>query len=722
VTAYSASAVISAGPWLTAVLALTVLNLVSASFLNQVERELFFITITYAFGASLIATGALQMLVTRYLADRIYSEDTAAIAPACAGVLLLALPLALLTIPFATLAPFDLRYRLITASLFVTLSLIWMMMIFLSAARDYRRLVLVFLLAYTVGIFGAIALGQRYGLLGMLGGFTLGQVACLTLLVEQVFDEFGAVQRPQLTFLTYGRQYWDLALLGLCYNVAIWVDNAVYWFSPLGETIGGFYRSYPPYDATKMLAHLATIPASAVFLVQLETHFYRHYRTYYRLIAQKGTLQQIADARQGMIRAARAGFVTILKLQLAISGGIILFASEIAPAVGLTAAQVPILRVVVVAASCQFFMLTAMLLLLYVDQRRAALAVVAFFAISNAALSIAGVASGVQPEGIGYLLATVLAAVLSLVTLADRLQRLEYLTFSSQGMVADEPRPARGLPTLTRRLKLTFAAVAVLVLLGVVALWQRWPSAVVMAVAPPVTAPASGLASESTPPALAPPVIVSSTSTVVPVATDVPVIVATSTAPGGTVTGRIAATASPQLDAAALLGLAQSAEADLRTGELEAAIDYGDGTRSTVRIRFDLGDQRVSPRLHSVSIFQGRTGTQTVEQIAIGNLTWRKQGSGPWQVAASQEGLWEQFRGYLPHTTSATMATVAQEADGTTLRYVDSSASGNAQLVLDPTSGRPFALRRTIPANGLALIVTYAGLNTPITIAPPAVR
>src|SRR5918911_4813905 len=99
-SAYLSSAIIAAGPWLSAVLALSLLGGASVAFLGQADRTLLFVTITYAFSLSLVLTGGLQLVVTRYLADRLYLNDTAALAPACAGVLLSAMALLIVTLPF----------------------------------------------------------------------------------------------------------------------------------------------------------------------------------------------------------------------------------------------------------------------------------------------------------------------------------------------------------------------------------------------------------------------------------------------------------------------------------------------------------------------------------------------------------------------------------------------------------------------------------------------
>jgi polysaccharide biosynthesis protein PelG len=431
-TAYLSSALISAGPWLTAVLALSLLGSTAVAFLGQADRALLLVTITYAFSISLVLTGGPQLVVTRYLADRLYLNDTAALAPTCAGVLLSAIALLIVTLPFVVLAPFDLGYRLLAASLFLTLSLNWLVIVFLSATRDYRRVVLVFVGSYALSVGAAVGLGHLYGLPGSLAGFTLGQVVCLVLLVAHVYLEFPSPYSATFSFLSYGRLYWDLGLIGLLYSAGMWVDNVIYWFSPSGTVIAHFYRTFPSYDSAKLVAYFFTIPAAAFFLVHLETTFYHHYKDFYRRIAEKGTLKEVSLAKQGMAAAAWSGLRTMVKLQGLVALAALLVAPRLATVLHLPPSWVPLFRVAVPAASGQFLMLSAILLLLYLDERRAALLVTVVFAASNTALTGVTVWVGHTAYGGGYLLAALMAALLALSLLHDRLQRLEYRTFMLQ--------------------------------------------------------------------------------------------------------------------------------------------------------------------------------------------------------------------------------------------------------------------------------------------------
>ncbi|MEO7020043.1 MAG: exopolysaccharide Pel transporter PelG [Ktedonobacteraceae bacterium] len=431
-TAYLSSAVISTGPWLSGVVALIVLDSTTATYLNQDDRSLLLATVIAVFAASLFMAGGPQMLLTRYLADRVYANDNASIAPTCTGVLFLNVPLALLTAPFLFFAPFTLSYRLLTVTLFLTLTMTWLITVFLSAARNFKRIVLIYGLSYACGSGASLLLGQFAGLTGSLAGFLFGQILCLSLLLGCVYHEFPSAQSVSWAYLRYLSKYWDLLLIGTLYTLGTLIDSFLFWMSPHGVTIHGFYHLFPPYDTARFIVYLSTIPAAAIFMIHLETHFYRHYSAFYRFIRTKGTLSDLVRARQGMVAAVRAGVWTLLKVQGIIALFLCVAARDLATFLGLAPHWAMLVRVEAFAGLGQFMLFTMMLFLLYLDQRRSVLLIAALFLFSNAALTLASLYLGELFYGMGYLIAGWLGAILGWFLLNAHFKQLEYQTFMTQ--------------------------------------------------------------------------------------------------------------------------------------------------------------------------------------------------------------------------------------------------------------------------------------------------
>lgn len=431
-TAYLSSAVISTGPWLAGVVALVILSRTTATYLTPDDRSLLLATIISVFAVSLLIAGGPQMLLTRYLADRVYANDLASIAPTCTGVLFLNFPFALLAAPFLIFAPFALLYRLLVVTLFLTLTMTWLITTFLSAARGYLRIVLIYVLSYACGAMASLLLGYLSGISGSLAGFMLGQLLCLSLLLGSVYREFPSAQGISWAYLSYLHKYWDLLLIGALYTLGTWIDSLIFWMSPKGETIHGFYHLFPPYDTARFVVYLSTIPAAAIFLIRLETNFYRHYSDFYQFIRNKGTLTDLVRARKGMVAAVRGAAWTILKIQGLIALFLCVIARDLAMFLGLAPRWVLLLRVETLAGPGQFMMFIMMLFLLYLDRRRVVLLVVAIFLLSNAGLTLASLSLGENFYGVGYLTAGWIGAILGWFLLSAHFKQLEYQTFMTQ--------------------------------------------------------------------------------------------------------------------------------------------------------------------------------------------------------------------------------------------------------------------------------------------------
>lgn len=153
---------------------------------------------------------------------------------------------------------------------------------------------------------------------------------------------------------------------------------------------------------------------------------------------------------------------------------------------------------------------------------------------------------------------------------------------------------------------------------------------------------------------------------------------------------------------------AARAEADLRSGQFEATIDYGNNTRSTVRVRFDYGDGQRARRLHIATTAENAGGSRATEYLLIGDRSWQRQGAGGWAPANLQDGMWEQVQVLLPRVGAA--GDVA---------LVDAASNADSTLEVDLATGTPRQLRQAQRANRVVLAVAYREWNSPVDIAAP---
>lgn len=208
-----------------------------------------------------------------------------------------------------------------------------------------------------------------------------------------------------------------------------------------------------------------------------------------------------------------------------------------------------------------------------------------------------------------------------------------------------------------------------------------------------------------------------------PSPTAAPEATLTSVAAGGPVTTPTPApSATPgPVTAAMLAERAAAAEAALRSGELDATAAYGDGSRSSVLVIFDLGAPGSVARLYTKTTYVSPKGTQTVERITVGERSWQLQPDGSWVAAQEQEGVWGRVQPFLPHASSAAYPTTTSDGQGpTTISWEDSGNGTMSTLEVDTATGTPRVLRRETPSSGTQLTITYRGWNTPVSVEPPA--
>ncbi|MCX7934788.1 MAG: exopolysaccharide Pel transporter PelG, partial [Planctomycetota bacterium] len=133
--AYCYAAFITAGPWLLSIGALQILAL-AASWceISRHDALIFRTIVIYTYAGTLILTGLIQMGTTRYVADRLYVNDTLALAPCYQWTAIgVALVSGLLASIFYAHSSMGITISLAAIALFQSVAINWLGMVFLSA-------------------------------------------------------------------------------------------------------------------------------------------------------------------------------------------------------------------------------------------------------------------------------------------------------------------------------------------------------------------------------------------------------------------------------------------------------------------------------------------------------------------------------------------------------------------------------------------------------------
>jgi uncharacterized membrane protein len=435
--AYVYGAMVSSGPWLMSVLCLAVLGVTGTGLLEKSEGEIFRTTVVYTYAASLIFIGIFQLVTTRHLADTLFNKDLEKLSRSYVTILCVVLctgfPLGTLAVSLLQLSFF---YKLITLLLFLTVCSLWIQMIFLSALKDYRTIFYAFVLGTGTSVLSAWLFETYWGLEGFLFGYTLGQAALMFLLLGKILTELPLGKEFwDKTLLQAFSTYKDLAVIGLIYNLAIWIDKILFWSAPDSRLITPMLRAHDLYDSPVFLAYLTIVPAMSMFMIKAETTFYEHYLAYYAKIMERHNLKTILAEKHNIIRVINTGARELLLVQGGLTLVCILFAPQIAETARLSPIQVPLLRTCLVGAFLQALLTMLTILLFYFEFRKSVLVVTSVFLLGNWGLSSISITLGLPYYGYGYCYSCLLALLAGLYLLSKGIRDLEYLTFAKQPIV-----------------------------------------------------------------------------------------------------------------------------------------------------------------------------------------------------------------------------------------------------------------------------------------------
>ncbi|MCK5925641.1 MAG: exopolysaccharide Pel transporter PelG [Methylococcales bacterium] len=434
IQAYGYAGIIGSGPWVLSIVGVMSIGVLSTNANSGDSVISFLISVTYLIGCSLIFGAWLQLMLTRYMSDLIFSEKNDEILPNLLGALLVttvtSLVFGLIVWPF--FAEESLSYRLLMLSNLVILSNIWILVIMLSGLRAYQKVLGVFFLGYGLTVVFALLL-KSYGIIGLLLGFMLGQSVMMYVMLALMVNEYDATRLLCFDFLDKNKVFYSLAAISVIYNLGVWMDKIVFWFNPLtSEVIIGPLRSAVIYDPPIFLAYLSTIPGMAVFLLRMEADFVDKSEAFYGAIREGAPLAKIRTLKASMIATVRLSFVEIFKVQGITAIALIYMADDILTLFNISTNYSLLFSIDVAAVGVQVILLGVFNVLFYLDKRYIILGLCSFFALANLALTLLSQHLGASFYGYGFAVAIFMTTFAGFVLLDRKLIRLEYETFMLQ--------------------------------------------------------------------------------------------------------------------------------------------------------------------------------------------------------------------------------------------------------------------------------------------------
>lgn len=430
--AYGFAGLISAGPWVLSILGVMLIGIVAISQkVGGQEVEKFTTSVTWIMGTSLILSGLLQLVFTRFIADRLFEGKDHLINPNLLGALLVTTVTSgvFAVVVVATLFEESLAYELLLVANFVTLSNIWILVIFVAGLKKFKVILYSFFFGYATTVFLSILL-MPYGLNGLLCGLLAGHSLLFFLMLAVIIPEYPVKETVRVDFLNRKNIFPALIFIGLFYNLGIWIDKYIFWINPgTSEAIIGPLRASLIYDLPIFLAYLSIIPGMAVFLLRIETDFAEAYDGFFNAVRGNASLQEIETLGNEMILAVRDGIFQIIKVQGITVLILYMLGPKIVAWLGISDKFIHLYYIDLVGVAAQVLMLAVLNVLFYLDRLRDAFWLTLTLLITNASFTWISLELGPVFYGYGFGISMTLTAFVGIYLLSTELESIEFRTF-----------------------------------------------------------------------------------------------------------------------------------------------------------------------------------------------------------------------------------------------------------------------------------------------------
>lgn len=447
---YLYSGLVSAGPWLSSVITVNILmHIAENNFVEIAQKNLFMGTIVYSFIFSQIVTSPFQLVITRYISDKMYVNDYKSIRASLSGMSKLVFIISyLISVAFYWNKPLEPIYKLMAISLFVIISLLWMVMVYLSAVKNYEIISKGYIIGSIVSIATALLVIRHPIFIfkkdvlasGVLFSYLLGVSITYGILLESFFEAFRESNGLKYDFLRYLNKFPSLFFIGLSYTMALWVDNIIIWFSDISQVIYSTYRFAPFYDNAVFLSYLTIIPTMIMFLVSVETRFYEKYKNFYGLVNTNGTYDEIQASKYEMEDRVYKELLYIMETQAGISILIILLSQAFFYRMGYPIIVRDIFKITALGCLCNIIILIIGLILLYFEGRRSALLINLMFFFTNASFNLYLINRREELYGVGFFLSTFITLIVSILIFRRFIKKIDYYTFSKEDLFEAKER------------------------------------------------------------------------------------------------------------------------------------------------------------------------------------------------------------------------------------------------------------------------------------------
>ncbi|WP_214630864.1 exopolysaccharide Pel transporter PelG [Paenibacillus agaridevorans] len=448
IKAYAYSSLTTVGPMIISLLLIIGLQqIISTEDMTYLEWELYISTVAYCFIFSIVFTSGVSMVLTRYTADMLYEKKYSRLMSSYYGALIFILPIvSIIAMLFLSGVTAGWGYKLSAYFFFILLVIVWIQGIYLSALKDYVRIVRGFAIGAVLTLSCGWLASHYTDLEPTVAAMLSLDIGFLTIVIlsgfhfEQRFPR--ADKAYYFEFLHYFKRYATLFFSGCFVYSGVYLHNFVYWLSPDSSIVADQYRTMPFYDTPVFYAFLSVIPTLVTFVVSVETSFYEKFRLYYLNIMNGGTIQDVMTAKKMMQKTLTKEISFLMEIQLLFTIVSIALGLKLLPKIGFTMAQLDLFIILALAYFLFIIFFVLMHILMYFDDRKGVFVISLLFVILNICFTYGTMR--LEYDGLGMFIASFIALGLVIMRLLYVLRNIDYFTFCSQPINQHEmPRKSK---------------------------------------------------------------------------------------------------------------------------------------------------------------------------------------------------------------------------------------------------------------------------------------
>lgn len=449
--AYGYAGIVTIGPMLLGVLLLFGISVIARiGGLGKNDCELLNCMLTYSLLVSLLITAAFNMVVTRFVSDMLFEDKNEKVMPSFYGTVSIELVICLVIYgTFLIFSGATFTQGILCLWFSMVLIVVWTEMIYMTALKDFRAIVVSFALSLMIGflIMLITVLIGRISIESFLTCVILGYGILAVRYLRLMLEYFPESEGSNYSFLKWFDKYPMLSVSGFMVTFGLFSHLVTMYFGPLREQVKGLFYGATQYEIPALLAFFSILITTISFVVSVEVNFYPKYSNYYGLFNNSGAIKDIELAGKEMIDMLNRELVYLGCKQVFTTVLFIVLGPPVIDFLmpGMSSLALSVYKILCVGYGAYAIANSVMLIELYFEDYLGAMIGTLIFAILSTGITVWQIIWGDDPYwGIGFLIGAMGFYFFSLIHLDWYTGRLPYFLLSRQSLL---PTGSKGFLT-----------------------------------------------------------------------------------------------------------------------------------------------------------------------------------------------------------------------------------------------------------------------------------